>query len=534
MYFDYEKPKVICNLSECQYEIIRHVVENVMQWEVVEEDEEEETDLYWIDTGMTSERLTSLKLYQKINHFPGMYSITRKDFLGNALNSMRRLFPIDYNFFPRTFILPRDYSELRAYNSNKKNQTFIVKPEASSQGRGIFLTRKLEEIPNKCVVQRYLSKPYLIDNLKFDLRLYVLVAGCDPLRIFLHKEGLTRFATEEYVGPMNENLANTYVHLTNYAVNKNNPKFVYNTEQTQDNVGHKWSLSAIKERLKHDGKDVDKLWSAIEALIIKTLAMSQPILSHIYRTCQENDWSNTMCFEVLGFDIILDSKLKPYLLEVNHTPSFSTDTPLDTIIKQQVITDTLTLLNISRDNHIKQSQLLKNRIQLRSSMNYSDFKVYKKSYKDNDLRNREIWEDSHGGGYTRIYPTSDTSQYDPFLEEAKALWSNMTGRKEKARKRLPEVKNDCTHVPKLYKSKYRSVTSRLFSTVEYNRVPVPKSLKLPSEEFFKPVEPKGTFVRPKLFEILPYSYEANRGRVLQDAGRSMVRVDYSFDSCYHI
>lgn len=54
-----------------------------------------------------------------------------------------------------------------------------------------------------------------------------------------------------------------------------------------------------------------------------------------------------MCFEVLGFDILLDSKMKPWLLEVNHTPSFSTDTPLDSLIKKNVIRDSLILMNIN-------------------------------------------------------------------------------------------------------------------------------------------------------------------------------------------
>jgi tubulin polyglutamylase TTLL6/13 len=54
-----------------------------------------------------------------------------------------------------------------------------------------------------------------------------------------------------------------------------------------------------------------------------------------------------MCFEILGFDIFLDQKLKPWVLEVNHTPSFVTDSPLDFKIKKNLINDTIKLLNLS-------------------------------------------------------------------------------------------------------------------------------------------------------------------------------------------
>lgn len=72
-----------------------------------------------------------------------------------------------------------------------------------SQGKGIFLTRKIQDIDRNqhCVVQRYISKPYLIEGLKFDLRIYVLVTGINPLRCFIYKEGLARFATEQYRSP---------------------------------------------------------------------------------------------------------------------------------------------------------------------------------------------------------------------------------------------------------------------------------------------------------------------------------------------
>jgi len=57
---------------------------------------------------------------------------------------------------------------------------------------------------------------------------------------------------------------------------------------------------------------------------------------------------NSLAFEILGFDIMLDEDLKAYLIEVNHAPSFSTDSPLDYSIKKSLIHDTFKLLNLSK------------------------------------------------------------------------------------------------------------------------------------------------------------------------------------------
>ena len=54
-----------------------------------------------------------------------------------------------------------------------------------------------------------------------------------------------------------------------------------------------------------------------------------------------------MCFEILGIDIFLDDKLKPWLIEVNSLPSFATDSPLDKKIKTDLLTETIQMLNLS-------------------------------------------------------------------------------------------------------------------------------------------------------------------------------------------
>ena len=61
-----------------------------------------------------------------------------------------------------------------------------------------------------------------------------------------------------------------------------------------------------------------------------------------------------MCFELLGFDIIIDDQLKPWLLEVNSFPSFATGSPIDESIKRRLFIDTFRIVNIrSQDLHEK-------------------------------------------------------------------------------------------------------------------------------------------------------------------------------------
>lgn len=87
-----------------------------------------------------------MHFHQSINYIPGIYTIARKNELGRHLNSMRQSFPMDYNFHPPTWMLPEDYHLLRKHfeAGRSKGETFIVKPEAECQGRGIYLVNKLE------------------------------------------------------------------------------------------------------------------------------------------------------------------------------------------------------------------------------------------------------------------------------------------------------------------------------------------------------------------------------------------------------
>jgi tubulin polyglutamylase TTLL4 len=98
-----------------------------------------------------------------------------------------------------------------------------MKPNAASCGKGISVLGPGDSIPKKggYLISKYVANPHLIDGFKYDLRIYVLVTSYDPLKVYLFREGLTRFATEKYSTNMNS-LKKRFVHLTNYSVNKRN------------------------------------------------------------------------------------------------------------------------------------------------------------------------------------------------------------------------------------------------------------------------------------------------------------------------
>ena len=192
------------------------------------------------------------------------------------------MYPNEYNFFPKTWILPSDANDLKAQFNFKKTKTFIVKPVANCQGRGIYLVRDFEKIDSRSgeqyVVQRYMHKPYLIDGLKFDMRIYVLLYGVDPLRLFVFREGLARFSTEEYNCPVKSNMDNLYMHLTNYAINRNADNFIANDDENDDDTGHKRSVTAVFKQIeeKEAGITAEKLWAEIEDIAVKTLLSATP------------------------------------------------------------------------------------------------------------------------------------------------------------------------------------------------------------------------------------------------------------------
>lgn len=428
---------MVVNVSECKWPIVSHVVKKMLGWKTSEEPESMNWDLFWTDHSVKPEFLSKMESHQKINHFPGTYNFSRKDHLARNLKRLKKEFPQFYKFFPETWNIPSERGDFQKKFAQRKHkiQTFIVKPEAAAQGRGIFLCQKPDDIPSNesYVVQKYLDRPYLIDGLKFDLRIYVLLAGVDPLRIFIYEEGLARFSTEEYKMPNKKNIEDLFMHLTNYSINKNSLKFQANTDSENANVGHKRSLKSIWEHMRAKGENVEKLWEEIKRMVIKTVCPVQPIIAHLYKCSQPEEFYQHMCFEVLGFDFIIDHKLKPRILEVNHSPSFGIDSPFDEDVKSKVICDTLRLMNLTQK--MKKKVMLAKKKELEKRVltgKRPKLTVEEKALIHSECqKERDQWIYNHLGGWEVVYPFQDKSlekePYDEIIETSRDLYRKSTG-----------------------------------------------------------------------------------------------------------
>lgn len=330
-------------------------------------------DIYWHGVSFhDNENIVS----GQVNKFPGMIEMLRKINLSRAVRTMQEIYPEEYNFYPRSWILPEEYqlfcTQIRLLKDNDSTlkPTFIVKPDSGSQGDGIYLIRDPADLRvisgsqiKQSVVQEYIQKPLLIDKLKFDIRLYVLVRSLDPLEIYIAKEGLSRFCTEPYQEPSQKNLSHVFMHLTNYSLNVHSGNFVHSDSCS---TGSKRTFSSVLYRLASKGVDIKKVWSDIIALVIKTVIALVPELKVYYQADIPPGKPGPTCFQILGFDILLMKNLKPVLLEVNANPSMRIEheqevspgvyeyipSPVDEEVKVGVIRDTLRLMDPAQRKHI--------------------------------------------------------------------------------------------------------------------------------------------------------------------------------------
>ncbi|CAF0829239.1 unnamed protein product [Brachionus calyciflorus] len=326
--------------------------------------QDEDWNFYWASVVTVKAMFNSLEShyrlndYQVINHFPNHYELTRKDLMVKNIKRYRKELAKEGNliaerddngifkyldFIPVTYMMPADYNLFAEDFKKDPNSTWIMKPAAKAQGKGIFLINKISQIKKwskdkwsgisaplgreAYVISKYIDNPLLIGGKKFDLRIYILVTSYRPLKCYWYRLGFARFCTVKYTSSAND-IDNMFIHLTNVSYQKQSDD--YNSVH-----GGKWTIENLKLYLESTyGKEItDKLFDDIAWIIVHSLkGVSSVIINDKH------------CFECYGYDIIIDDNMKPWLIEVNASPSLTSTTSSDRIMKFKLISDIINIV----------------------------------------------------------------------------------------------------------------------------------------------------------------------------------------------
>ena len=360
---------------------------------------------------------------QKLFSYNNFEVIAYKDKTYYYYNLMHQQFPYDYTYMPETYSYPKERSLiLKKFKNYKlaKDDLWLLKPKKSSLGRGIKIFHSLENTTNDYIITKYISNPHLINNLKYDFRVYVLISGLSPLKMYLYTDGLVRFTSEEYSLDLNK-IDELYRHLTNVAINTKNKETYKKAVNADTEEGSKWSLQVYKSYCEHHGIDYKKIWDQMADISIKSILAVRDLF---LKTIKQNGTKDKNHFKLFGYDFLVEEDLKVYLIEVNSRPSLLMGDINDLKLKPQLIADTLNIVGITPYSH-----------------DYKDnFKSY--DYNGNDINEEDIDDNEDGvnralcefgrprGRFELIFPLKNkVDYYKKFFSEDRTademLWEKL-------------------------------------------------------------------------------------------------------------
>lgn len=300
-------------------------------------------DLLWMRKGYR-EWFGKLKPFQLLNHFPNERAVTDKGLLAEHLRRFSES-QSRYDFDMKDLVqetyclyIPEERARFFAQlpQPESKENLWILKPCASSRGRGIQILWQFDELraayanpgaydfdpqTDRYVIQRYIRNPLLLDGRKSEIRIYWLVASLDPLLVLVYREGTVRLNTQPF---SLDDFDNTLIHVTNVFQQKAHPDY-------DPSAVLKWSFSDWENYLIRDRKLAPENW--VEGHLKPRLKRMLSFVTEAARSSLAQDLGNGMPFGLFGADIIFDDTLHPWLTEIQKGPGLSFDDP----IKQKVI-----------------------------------------------------------------------------------------------------------------------------------------------------------------------------------------------------
>ena len=221
---------------------------------------------------------------------------------------------------PESFVLPEDRTALAQLAAGPNPPSlYIVKPIRSSGGQGITVVSDIAQTLDQhdVVVQRYVSNPYLAEGRKGHARIYGLITCAEPLRAYVYREGIIRFAPELY-DPSPQAAGNAAIHITNTALHAGHAGLVISADPTQEDVGAVWSLSALLRHMSANGLDGQKAFEEIKDLVTWFVRM---LAADGLFARQSTGPARAFAPKLFGLDVLIDDRGHPWLIEMQRKPA---------------------------------------------------------------------------------------------------------------------------------------------------------------------------------------------------------------------
>ena len=244
------------------------------------------------------------------------------------VNLSRKIGSLQKMKIPKTHYIGKNLWILKRTNLNRGRQMKVLSniDEIVKEINLMFGEKK----PNNLIIQKYIEAPLLYNGRKFDIRIWVLftyVGKCDKFEVYVFKEGHLKACSDIF----NIDSDNLFIHLTNYSVQK------YNKNFSKVEIGNEISFQLFQEELNRQ-KSEKNFKKDIFPEIIKIIGITSKAVKN-----KINIMNRKNCFEIFGYDFILDINYHPFLLEINTNPGLEESSPLIKMLVPRMINDALRL-----------------------------------------------------------------------------------------------------------------------------------------------------------------------------------------------
>lgn len=291
--------------------------------------------------------------FQKISNFVGNDIFSEKDLLYNIYKNQKKKFVNDYNYMEETFIYPEEVKAINNYFYNyqiDKNNLWLVKPKNNFSGNPIHFFKSLKYESNNFIITKYITNPHLIKNRKYIIKVFALISGIKPLRIYLNNEGIIKLAIENF-SLEKSSLNNKNIHITS----KEEDKVFDFPVKNNKNLKNKMYFKEYKKYLKKNDINFSEIKEKINDIIIKTIISGY---DYLLSKLDEYNLNDRNFFNLLGFDLLIDTNYEVHLLDVDNKPNLHIQDKGDKFIKEKIYVDTLNIVGIIPFSHDEKEEPL--------------------------------------------------------------------------------------------------------------------------------------------------------------------------------